>query len=70
MRLKSLPYLQMRNWTAKGENGIKLIKSYAYVSEIVAFFFFITNYAYSDNECQKIKTKYSFHTDLSNSEKQ
>ena len=40
----------MRNWTAKGDNGIKLIKSCAYVSEIVEFVF-ITYYAYSDIEC-------------------
>ena len=52
MRLKSLPYFQMKKWTAKGDNGIKFIKSCAYVREIVAFVF-ITNYAYSDNECQK-----------------
>ena len=45
----SLSYLQMRNWSAKGDNGIKLIKSCAYVSEIVAFVF-ITYYANSNQQ--------------------
>ena len=39
----------MRNWSVKGDNGIKLIKSCAYVSEIVAFVF-ITYYANSNQQ--------------------